>query len=55
MSSPAFCLQVQESFAACTLDVKSVFDLRPSIEWSAASLSHITTLLLRANKTRQAW
>uniref|UniRef100_A0A669B9D3 Small ribosomal subunit protein mS39 n=1 Tax=Oreochromis niloticus TaxID=8128 RepID=A0A669B9D3_ORENI len=47
--------EVQESFAACALDVKSVFDLRPSIEWSAASLSHITTLLLRANKTRQAW
>uniref|UniRef100_A0A3Q4G3J7 Small ribosomal subunit protein mS39 n=1 Tax=Neolamprologus brichardi TaxID=32507 RepID=A0A3Q4G3J7_NEOBR len=46
--------QVQESFAACALDVKSVFDLKPSIEWSAASLSHITTLLLRANKTRQA-
>uniref|UniRef100_A0A669CI15 Small ribosomal subunit protein mS39 n=1 Tax=Oreochromis niloticus TaxID=8128 RepID=A0A669CI15_ORENI len=39
--------EVQESFAACALDVKSVFDLRPSIEWSAASLSHITTLLLR--------
>ncbi|XP_063344213.1 small ribosomal subunit protein mS39 isoform X2 [Pelmatolapia mariae] len=47
--------EVQESFAACALDVKSVFDLRPSMEWSAASLSHITTLLLRANKTRQAW
>ncbi|XP_044062196.1 pentatricopeptide repeat domain-containing protein 3, mitochondrial [Siniperca chuatsi] len=50
--------EVQEAFAACALDVKSVFDGdrgRPSLEWSTSSLSHITSLLLRANKTRQAW
>ncbi|XP_039975897.1 pentatricopeptide repeat domain-containing protein 3, mitochondrial [Xiphias gladius] len=50
--------EVQESFAACALDIKSVFDGdrgRPSLEWSTPSLSHITTLLLRANMTQQAW
>ncbi|XP_034545147.1 pentatricopeptide repeat domain-containing protein 3, mitochondrial [Notolabrus celidotus] len=50
--------EVQESFAACALDVRSVFDrdrVRPGLEWSPASLSHITSLLLRANKTQQAW
>uniref|UniRef100_M3ZP93 Small ribosomal subunit protein mS39 n=1 Tax=Xiphophorus maculatus TaxID=8083 RepID=M3ZP93_XIPMA len=46
--------QVQESFAACALDVKSVFDGRPSMEWSTSSLSHISTLLLRANKLQKA-
>lgn len=52
-------LQVQESFAACALDVKSVFDGsstgRPGLEWSAHTLSHVTSLLLRANRTQQAW
>ncbi|XP_071384612.1 small ribosomal subunit protein mS39 [Centroberyx affinis] len=48
--------EVQESFAACALDVKSVFDGdRSSLEWSASSLSHITCLLLRGNRTQQAW
>ncbi|XP_074503843.1 small ribosomal subunit protein mS39 [Sebastes fasciatus] len=50
--------EVQESFAACALDVKRVFDGdrgRPPLEWSTPSLSHITSLLLRANKTQQAW
>ncbi|XP_076596000.1 small ribosomal subunit protein mS39 isoform X1 [Chaetodon auriga] len=50
--------EVQESFAACALDVKSAYDGdngRPSLEWDISSLSHITTLLLRANKTQQAW
>ncbi|KAM9357148.1 small ribosomal subunit protein mS39 [Symphorus nematophorus] len=50
--------EVQESFAACALDVKSVFDGdrgRHSLEWSNSSLSHIASLLLRANKTQQAW
>ena len=49
------CLQVQESFAACALDVKSAIDGRPNQEWSASSLSHVTTLLLWANKSQQAW
>ncbi|XP_070769420.1 small ribosomal subunit protein mS39 [Enoplosus armatus] len=50
--------EVQEAFAACALDVKGVFDGdrgRPSLEWSTSSLSHIASLLLRANKTQQAW
>ncbi|KAM4621416.1 small ribosomal subunit protein mS39 isoform 1-T2 [Polymixia lowei] len=50
--------EVQESFAACALDVKSVFEGdrgRPSLEWSTSSLSHITALLLRANRSQQAW
>uniref|UniRef100_A0A3Q0SYC6 Small ribosomal subunit protein mS39 n=1 Tax=Amphilophus citrinellus TaxID=61819 RepID=A0A3Q0SYC6_AMPCI len=46
--------EVQESFAACALDIKSVFDGRSSMEWSVASLSNITTVLLRADKTQQA-
>ncbi|TNN66014.1 Pentatricopeptide repeat domain-containing protein 3, mitochondrial [Liparis tanakae] len=50
--------EVQEAFAACALDVKSAFGGdrgKASLEWSSASLSHITSLLLRANKTPQAW
>ncbi|KAM8908242.1 small ribosomal subunit protein mS39 [Spinachia spinachia] len=50
--------EVQEAFAVCALDVKSVFGGdrgRHSLEWSNTSLSHITSLLLRANKTQQAW
>ncbi|KAM7000739.1 small ribosomal subunit protein mS39 [Tautogolabrus adspersus] len=50
--------EVQESFAASALDVKSVFDAergRNNLEWSPSSLSNITSLLLRANKTQQAW
>ncbi|XP_075336965.1 small ribosomal subunit protein mS39 [Odontesthes bonariensis] len=47
--------EVLESFAACALDVKSVIDGRPNHEWSASSLSHVTTLLLWANKSQQAW
>ncbi|XP_043982594.1 pentatricopeptide repeat domain-containing protein 3, mitochondrial isoform X2 [Gambusia affinis] len=48
-------VEVQESFAACALDVKSVFDGKPGMEWSTSSLSHISTLLLRANKLQKAW
>ncbi|XP_044220687.1 pentatricopeptide repeat domain-containing protein 3, mitochondrial [Thunnus albacares] len=50
--------EVQESFAVCALDVKSAYEvnrMRPGLEWSASSLSHITSLLLRANKIQQAW
>uniref|UniRef100_A0A3B3YAR2 Small ribosomal subunit protein mS39 n=1 Tax=Poecilia mexicana TaxID=48701 RepID=A0A3B3YAR2_9TELE len=47
--------EVQESFAACALDVKSVFGERPKKEWSTSSLSHISILLLRANKLQKAW
>uniref|UniRef100_A0AAQ5YD77 Small ribosomal subunit protein mS39 n=2 Tax=Amphiprion ocellaris TaxID=80972 RepID=A0AAQ5YD77_AMPOC len=47
--------EIQESFAACALDIKSVFDLKFSLEWTNSSLSHVTMLLLRANKTEKAW
>ncbi|KAK9517581.1 hypothetical protein VZT92_022940 [Zoarces viviparus] len=50
--------EVQEAFAVCALDVKTAFSAdrgRLSLEWSNASLSHITSLLLRANNTQQAW
>ncbi|XP_034738950.1 pentatricopeptide repeat domain-containing protein 3, mitochondrial [Etheostoma cragini] len=50
--------EVQEAFAACALDVKTVFDGdrgKHSLEWSTSALSHITSLLLRANKSQQAW
>ncbi|XP_061757497.1 small ribosomal subunit protein mS39 [Nerophis ophidion] len=51
--------EVQESFAACALDVKSVFvgndNNRFSLEWSTPTLTHITSLLLRANKIQEAW
>ncbi|XP_062250359.1 small ribosomal subunit protein mS39 isoform X2 [Platichthys flesus] len=51
-------LQVQESFAACALSIKGVFSGdrgRTSLEWSTSSLTHITSLLLQANMTQQAW
>ncbi|XP_041800280.1 pentatricopeptide repeat domain-containing protein 3, mitochondrial [Chelmon rostratus] len=50
--------EVQESFAECALDVKSAYTGdkgRSGLEWNISSLSHITSLLLRANKTQQAW
>ncbi|XP_070692802.1 small ribosomal subunit protein mS39 [Pempheris klunzingeri] len=50
--------EVQESFAECALDVKSVFigdRWKPGLGWKPYALSHITTLLLRANRTQQAW
>lgn len=47
--------EVQASFAECALDVKSVLEGRPGADWSVSSLSDISTLLLRANKTQQAW
>uniref|UniRef100_A0A3Q1FGI5 Small ribosomal subunit protein mS39 n=1 Tax=Acanthochromis polyacanthus TaxID=80966 RepID=A0A3Q1FGI5_9TELE len=49
--------EVQESFAACALDIKSAFDLNLTsrLEWTNSSLSHVTMLLLRANQTKSAW
>ncbi|XP_072296138.1 small ribosomal subunit protein mS39 [Eucyclogobius newberryi] len=50
--------EVQQQFAGCALEVKTVFDgdrVR-SLEWSSAALTHVTTLLLRDdNSTAQAW
>ncbi|CAG00675.1 unnamed protein product [Tetraodon nigroviridis] len=50
--------EVQESFAKCALDIKGVLDGdrgRLGPEWSTSSLSSITRLLLRANRSQQAW
>ncbi|XP_049614160.1 small ribosomal subunit protein mS39 [Syngnathus scovelli] len=50
--------EVQESFAVCALDIKSAFDgsrSRANLEWSNTALSHVTSLLLRANKIQEAW
>ncbi|KAM3613089.1 uncharacterized protein V6R79_019990 [Siganus canaliculatus] len=50
--------EVQDSFAECALDIKSVYDGdrgRPGPEWSTTSLSHVASLLLRANRSQQAW
>ncbi|XP_075904319.1 small ribosomal subunit protein mS39 [Nelusetta ayraudi] len=59
MSRDGHAPEIQESFAQCALGVKSVFDGgdrgNPRLEWSNSSLSHIATLLLRANKTKEAW
>ncbi|XP_054890773.1 pentatricopeptide repeat domain-containing protein 3, mitochondrial [Poeciliopsis prolifica] len=48
-------VEVQESFAACALDIKRVFDERPGMEWRTSSLSQVSILLLRANKFQKAW
>ncbi|XP_057705892.1 small ribosomal subunit protein mS39 isoform X2 [Corythoichthys intestinalis] len=50
--------EVQESFGTCALEIKSAFDKNRSnisLEWSPATLSHVTSLLLRANKIQEAW
>ncbi|XP_028815436.1 small ribosomal subunit protein mS39 [Denticeps clupeoides] len=51
--------EVQESFAECALDVKSLYvqgeRARPLLEWTATSLGNITSILLSAHKRQQAW
>lgn len=50
--------EVQQKFAECALQVKSVFegDKARAPTWSAAALGHVTALLLRTEKTQQqAW
>lgn len=50
--------QVQEEFAACALDIKRVFageQRKVALEWSTDSLYYVTTILMRANKTTEAW
>lgn len=47
--------EVQESFATCALEIKSVVELSVGLEWSNSSLSHVTMLLLRANQFKKAW
>ncbi|XP_013884665.1 small ribosomal subunit protein mS39 [Austrofundulus limnaeus] len=46
--------KVQESFAACALDVKQTFSEK-GIEWKSSYLSHVSTVLLRANQCEEAW
>ncbi|XP_029297173.1 small ribosomal subunit protein mS39 [Cottoperca gobio] len=50
--------EVRDVWTPCALDVKSVYDddmRKKGLEWSNSSLSHITSLLLRANKHQEAW
>uniref|UniRef100_A0A3B4CRJ2 Small ribosomal subunit protein mS39 n=1 Tax=Pygocentrus nattereri TaxID=42514 RepID=A0A3B4CRJ2_PYGNA len=50
--------EVQQSFADCALDVKALYtqtDRRVPLSWSAGSLSSITSILLAAERTQQAW
>ncbi|XP_047441974.1 pentatricopeptide repeat domain-containing protein 3, mitochondrial [Mugil cephalus] len=47
--------EVQKSFGECALEVKSVFDGKPEVQWSASSFSHVTNLLLQANMIQPAW
>lgn len=58
-SDSAFCIaQVQQSFADCALDVKALYtqtDQRGQLIWSASSLNSITSILLAAERTTQAW
>ncbi|KAG7282011.1 hypothetical protein CRUP_020116 [Coryphaenoides rupestris] len=50
-------VEVQESFAACALDIKGAFageGRKINLEWSTAALYYVTTILMRANKTPEA-
>ncbi|XP_061582407.1 small ribosomal subunit protein mS39 [Cololabis saira] len=55
MSRDTHSPEVQESFAKCASGIMSVFEEKPGLEWNTSSLSHVTTLLLRADKTQPAW
>ncbi|KAK1804158.1 hypothetical protein P4O66_020199, partial [Electrophorus voltai] len=51
--------EVQQSFAECALDVKTLYKQtdygRVQLNWSASSLSSITLILLAAGRIQQAW
>ncbi|XP_030621674.1 small ribosomal subunit protein mS39 [Chanos chanos] len=51
--------EVQESFAQCALDVKSVYTQsergKVVLGWTASSLSNITSILLAAQRRQEAW
>ncbi|XP_034038232.1 pentatricopeptide repeat domain-containing protein 3, mitochondrial [Thalassophryne amazonica] len=50
--------EVRDSFAACALDVKRLFDgsdRKIQLKWTNSSLTNLTTVLLKANKTQQTW
>lgn len=52
-------MQIQESFAVCALDVKSLYEqgqgARMALEWTATAMTNITSVLLAAQKKQQAW
>ncbi|KAJ8015167.1 hypothetical protein DPEC_G00023330 [Dallia pectoralis] len=51
--------EVQESFAVCALDVRSLYEhgqgAKMALEWSITAMTNITTILLAAQKNKQAW
>uniref|UniRef100_A0A8K9UZ47 Small ribosomal subunit protein mS39 n=1 Tax=Oncorhynchus mykiss TaxID=8022 RepID=A0A8K9UZ47_ONCMY len=51
--------EIQESFAVCALDVKSLYEqgqgARMALEWTATAMTNITSVLLAAQKKQQAW
>ncbi|KAJ8372368.1 hypothetical protein AAFF_G00290010 [Aldrovandia affinis] len=59
MSRDQHSAELQDSFADCALDVKKVFDQgdggRTALQWTSSALSHTTTILLQAHRTREAW
>lgn len=52
-------MQIQESFAVCALDVRSLYEqvqgARMALEWTATAMTNITSVLLAAQKKQQAW
>ncbi|KAJ8382460.1 hypothetical protein SKAU_G00032380 [Synaphobranchus kaupii] len=51
--------EVQESFANCALDVKKAYEQRDrvkmTLEWTASALGNVTSVLLAASRTQEAW
>ncbi|KAG9338568.1 hypothetical protein JZ751_025626 [Albula glossodonta] len=51
--------EVQQSFADCALAVKQVYEQgdggRTVMNWTTSALGNITSILLAANRTQQAW
>ncbi|KAJ8262485.1 hypothetical protein GJAV_G00167000 [Gymnothorax javanicus] len=52
--------EVQESFADCALDVKKSYEesdgsVKAALSWTASALGNITSLLLSASRTQEAW
>lgn len=51
--------QVQESFADCALDIKRIYNTgdrgKVTMSWTASSLSDVISVLLAAQRKRDAW
>ncbi|XP_056625594.1 pentatricopeptide repeat domain-containing protein 3, mitochondrial isoform X2 [Triplophysa dalaica] len=51
--------EVQESFAHCALDVKNIYEAgdrgKVTLSWTASSLSDVISILLAAQRRREAW